>query len=616
MSNNNNNKYFIKLFYFLAGSPDKYDFKHRIFNISCLSSAFIGLTGTIINLTLGLDIITTVTTIFLFVFFMLIYFISVKYKKYKNLLHAYITLTFFIIISLWFSNDGSRGPTAFAFILLVFIFNLITEGLYRKIMNIIVFTSLLSLLLIEYNYPYLIQGYVNPNTRFFDYSFTILFEMLVMILISTYFVKSFYEDKKLTEQQRDEIQEKNEEITITQQELLKHKENLEELVQKRTIELENEKIKAETSDKLKTAFLSNMSHEIRTPMNAIISFSKLLKTNNINDDKKEEYLNIITDKGNLLLNIINDILDIAKIEANEINIKQEACNLNETLNEIHKSFLEELSNKKDIKFTVVSSPKNTVIKSDAARIKQIMLNLVSNAIKFTNKGEIKIGFTIEEIDRIKTIKLFVLDTGIGIPKDKINIVFDRFRQINETDAKDNRGTGLGLTISKNLANILGGNLSVKSELKQGSIFYFMLPYIKCKNNNTSNFNNDFSNYNWNNKKILIAEDEEFNYIILKDLLRYTKIDITRANDGQEVLDIIAKDANFDLILLDIQMPKISGYELFTIIKAKHKDIPIFAQTAYVMQEDIEKMNKIGFDEIITKPIDFYKFLDAIDKALK
>jgi len=612
-----NNKYIVKLFYFLAGNPNKYDLKHRIFNISCLSSAFIGLTGTIVNLVLGLDIITTSTTIFLFTFFMGMYFVSIKYKKYKSLLPIYIILTLFIIVSLWFSNEGSKGPTAFAFIMLVFVFNMITEGSFRKLLNILVFSSLLILLIIEHMYPNLIQGYANPDTRFFDYSFTVLFEMLVMILISTYFVKSFYEDKKLTEQQRDEIQEKNEEITITQQELLKHKENLEELVQKRTIELEKEKIKAETSDKLKTAFLSNMSHEIRTPMNAIIGFSKLLKTNKIDEKKKEEYLNIIVDKGHLLLNLINDVLDIAKIEANEINIKQEACNINEIIKEIHESFAETIPNKKELKFTIIKPKETTIIKSDSARIKQILLNLVSNAFKFTEKGEIKIGFTLEKKEDKKIVKFFVSDTGIGIPKEKTSIIFDRFRQINESDTKDFGGTGLGLAISKNLANLLGGDLFVVSELDKGSSFYFTIPCRTCeKTINIDNSISETNKYNWKNKKILIAEDEEFNFIILKDLLKETEINISRAENGQDVLDILEKDSKFDLILLDIQMPKISGYDLFKIIRPKYPNIPIFAQTAYVMQEDIDKMNKIGFDKIITKPIDFDEVLTYIDNAIK
>ena len=611
-----NNKYIVKLFYFLAGNPNKYDLKHRIFNISCISSAFIGLTGSIVNIALDLDIITTSSTIFLFVLFMGMYFISIKFKKYKTLLPIYIILTYFIIITLWFTNDGSEGPTAFVFVIIVFVFNMITEGSFRKLMNILVFSSLSILLFIEYKFPHLIQEYVNKDIRFIDYSFTVLFETLVMILMSSYFVKSFYDDKKLTEQQRDEIQEKNEEITITQQELLIHKDNLEELVQKRTIELENEKIKAETSDKLKTAFLSNMSHEIRTPMNAIIGFSKLLKSNDIDKQKKEEYLNIIIDKGHLLLNLINDVLDIAKIEANEINIKQEACNLNEILKEIQESFIEELSNKRNITFSIVDSQNNIIIKSDSNRIKQILLNLVSNALKFTKKGEIKIGFTIEEINNTELIKFFVSDTGIGIPRKKTSIIFDRFRQINETDTKDFSGTGLGLAISKNLANLLSGDLHVISKENEGSTFYLTIPYKVCKEANKDNSISDFNKYNWKNKRLLIAEDEEYNFIILKDLLKETEINITRASNGQEVLDIIEKDSNFDLILLDIQMPKISGYDLFKIIRPKYPNIPIFAQTAYVMQEDIDKMTKVGFDKIITKPIDFDEVLAYIDNAIK
>ena len=607
----NNNKKIVKLFYFLAGDPNKYELKHRIFNISTLSSAFVVLTGTIVNFALNLNLLTTLLTFFLFILFASIYLISIKFSKYKTLLPIYIFFTFLMITVLWFVNAGSKGPTAFAFLLFVFVFNLITEGFFRKVMNALVFIALASMLSIEHFYPEIIINYDSEFARFTDYSFTVLFEMLVMILISSYFIKSFYDDKKLTEQQRDEIQDKNEEISITQQELIMHKDNLEELVQKRTIELEYQKIQAQTSDKLKTAFLSNMSHEIRTPMNAIIGFSKLLKTTNLDEQKKDEYVDIIINKGHLLLNLINDVLDIAKIEANELSIKQEACNLNEILNDVYESFTQSIST--NIDFTITESQENTIIKSDSSRIKQIMLNLVSNAIKFTNDGEIKLGFTI--IEDTNTVQFFVSDTGIGIPKDKTDMVFDRFRQINETNAKDIGGAGLGLAISKNLANILGGELNIKSEYGKGSTFYLNLPCNRCKKAVVENIDTNSSNYNWENKKILIAEDEEFNFLILHDLLKETKINITRAENGQEVLSILENDSSFNLILLDIQMPHISGYELFKIIKTKHPKIPIFAQTAYVMQEDIDKMNNIGFDSIITKPIDFEKFFNSLDKVL-
>ena len=251
---NRNNKHIVKLFYLLTGNSNEFDLKHRLFNISCLSSAFIGLTGTIINIILGLDTITVFTTVFLFVSFIGMYIISYKYKFYKALLPFYIAIIILVLIPLWFTNAGSHGPTAFAFVIVVFIFNIITEKTFRKIVNLIVFVVLASLLLIEYHSPYIVTHYHTDEIRFYDYSFTVMFEMLVMIIISSFFIKSFYQEKSLTEQQRDEIKDKNEEITITQQELLLHKEHLEELVRERTIELEKAKIKAEKSDMLKTAF--------------------------------------------------------------------------------------------------------------------------------------------------------------------------------------------------------------------------------------------------------------------------------------------------------------------------------------------------------------------------
>jgi signal transduction histidine kinase/CheY-like chemotaxis protein len=606
----------IKLYNIVAGNSNDFDLRHRIFNVSCIAAAFIGLTGTTINLLLDLDLITTLSTIVLFFFFITIYVISYKYKVYKILLPIYIPLIMSIIIILWFTNDGSFGPTTFAFILVGFVFNIITENITKKIINILLYFSLFSLFMIEIHFPELIHKYPSNEIRFYDYFSTVMFEMLVMLLITSYFIKSFFEDKKLTELQRDEIQNKNKEIELTKQELLLHKENLEELVDKRTEELKNSKIKAEKSDKLKTAFLSNMSHEIRTPMNAIIGLSELLKIKDIDDDKKEEYLDVILNKSQLLLKLINDVLDIAKIEANEINISQDNCNINKIFKDLNDTYAKD-TEQKNTEFKCKCINKDIIVITDEYRIKQIFYNLISNAIKFTEKGIIEISLSIETINDKEMLEFCVSDTGIGIPKDKIEVIFERFRQINETDSKDFGGTGLGLAISKKLVNILGGEIWVESKINTGSNFYFTIPFTKSEENKIAEYKQlNLNNYNWQGKKILIAEDEEFNFIILNELLEPTKIEIIRAFDGQQVLDILENDNNFNLILLDIQMPKISGYDLCPIIKTKYPNLKIIAQTAYVMSEDIEKMISIGFDKVITKPIDFEDFLSDINTYLK
>lgn len=608
------NKSIINLFYFLTGDSKNYDLKHRIFNLSCIFSAFTVFIQGIVNVIIGINIFTVLPTIFLLIFFLSLYFLSIKTKKYKTLLIVYVVVTMLSLILLWFVNAGSRGATSFALLVLVFVFNMITEGSFKRIINFIVFFSIVSLLSIEYYFPELIIQYTSERTRLLDYSSSLIVEIFIMIIVSSYFVKSFYDDKKLTELQHNEIIKKNIELNKKQEEIVLHKENLEEIVKKRTNELEIAKLKAENSDKLKTAFLSNMSHEIRTPMNAIIGFSKLLKyLNNDETAKKAEYIDIINKKGQDLLNIINDILDIAKIEANELIIEKNNCNISETLNDVYKSFL--FSNK--IEFNLIDNNKNLNIITDSFRLKQILTNIINNAFKFTNKGKIEFGYELETINNKEMVKFFVSDTGIGIPKEKLNVIFERFRQINESDAKDFGGTGLGLSICHKLITILNGEIWAESILNEGTTFYFTIPYIEStvipQEKNKEDIIND--DYNWSDFRILIAEDEEFNFIIMKGLLLPTKVNIVRAYDGQEVINILEKDSKFDLILLDIQMPKISGYELIKIIKPKYPELTVFAQTAYVMRDDIKNMLDLGFDKVLTKPIDFDNVLNDIDKVL-
>jgi PAS domain S-box-containing protein len=370
--------------------------------------------------------------------------------------------------------------------------------------------------------------------------------------------------------------------------------------------LKREKAKAEQSDKLKSSFLANMSHEIRTPMNAIIGFSDLLASDELEDIERKEYIRHIRNSGELLLNIINDIIDIAKIEAGEVKIIEHDCNINDILQESYLTHMDTLKRTKKDKYIDLKLKKGTsnpfIIKSDPFRIKQILSNLISNAIKFTDSGEISFGY---QFVNDGNIMFFVKDTGIGLPPDKVNIVFERFRQVEESSVRNYGGTGLGLSITKNLIELLGGKIWLKSEEKKGSVFYFTLPVkqLQFLNSQPTMGNPLNDNYDWEGKTILIAEDDESNFKVLKEFLNKTNVTLLRALDGQEAVTICNNNNDIDLVLMDIQMPRLNGYEATQLIKSKNPRLPIIAQTAYAMSGEKEKSVKAGCDDYISKPLD-------------
>lgn len=384
-------------------------------------------------------------------------------------------------------------------------------------------------------------------------------------------------------------------------------------------ELISAKLKAEESDRLKTAFLENMSHEIRTPLNGIIGFSTLLKYKVINDEDRIKYLEIIEQSGKHLLNIINDLIEISRIESGHIEIRREILNLNDLMDDLYIFFMKSSQSKtvpvqlflqKDV------PSDNAFIVSDASRLKQILINLLNNALKFTVQGHISFGY--EQKDN-KTILFFVKDTGIGIPDNAKAIVFERFRQADDAKTREYGGAGLGLTISKGLVDLLGGKIWFDSEYGKGTNFYFTLPG-SLKSNQAAiiqKSNDEIDDIDWRDKLILIAEDKQSNYILLKHILKPTGISVERVTTGIEVLEKLENSKDkFDLILMDIKMPEMDGMETIKKIRERNHKIRIIAQTAYAMTDDRKKCIDAGFDEYITKPIRAKELLKLIDKFIK
>jgi len=384
------------------------------------------------------------------------------------------------------------------------------------------------------------------------------------------------------------------------------------------IELKLAKEKAEESDKLKTAFLANMSHEIRTPMNAIIGFSELLNDPELTENNRQDFIGLINENSRLLLNLIEDIIDVAKIEADQIKIVKSTCQVNLIIDELQEFYKNEINKDEhksiDIKVVKENPDDKFSIESDSLRFKQIMNNIISNAIKFTEKGFIEFGYKV--IDK-RIIRFYIKDTGIGLPPEKQLFIFERFRQAEESSTKEYGGTGLGLTISRRLVELLGGKIWVESVLHKGSVFYFTLPYKIVKGSQqTKLFDKETDKQEWSDKVILVAEDKDSNFELVKATLLKSNVHIKRAVNGKEAVKICLKNESINLVLMDIRLPEMNGYEATKRIKAKKPDLPVISLTAYAMTEDKEKSLQAGCDDYISKPIRPQELISKISSYLK
>lgn len=385
-------------------------------------------------------------------------------------------------------------------------------------------------------------------------------------------------------------------------------------------ELMDAKIKAEESDKLKSAFLANMSHEIRTPMNGIIGFSELIDDESITEGNRKKYIEIIRNNGKMLVNLINDIIDFSKIEAGQVHVVSKAFSLNQLLSNVHASFLTEhlKQTKPQVKLRVRRGLDNDkcYIHSDPVRLQQILNNLIGNSLKFTDQGYIEFGYSINTEKGL--IQFYVTDTGIGIPADKLQTIFDRFVQADNSSTRKYGGSGLGLAISKGFVDLLGGEMWVQSTEGAGSTFCFTLPYSAASEPNTTIMSKapEKKTFNWQGKTFLVAEDDKFSFKFLETLLKQQSASVIHADNGRKAVEMCRLHGNVDLVLMDIQMPDMNGYEATTLIRQSFPDLPVIAQTANALNEEREKCFAAGCTDFVTKPINSRELYSKIDKYLR
>jgi CheY-like chemotaxis protein len=331
-----------------------------------------------------------------------------------------------------------------------------------------------------------------------------------------------------------------------------------------------------------------------------------LVDSDIDSDEREELVSHINNNCNTLLHLIDDIIDLAKIEANELTIFVKETDINKEIEELHDNYSSVKKkvdkNHIEIKLNKSKFKENFYLKTDPYRFKQIYSNLADNALKYIEKGYIEFGYNI--LEDINLVEFYVKDTGIGIAKDKQKEIFQRFNKIETDTSKLYRGTGLGLTITQNLIERLGGTIRVESELNLGSTFYFTLPLDFAENKTVTKFKTELidNNEKWENKTVLIAEDEESNYKYLEMLLKNKGIRLLKAENGFEAVEICKGQTKIDLILMDIKMPGMNGLEATRKIKQIKPEIPIIIQTAYAMQNDEKISVDAGCDDYISKPI--------------
>jgi len=554
---------------FLLGDPDRTGLEDRFINMMGILAAALSLVATLLNIILNIGIIVTLLTFVAAIYFSLLFWLS-RFRNKTMLSRWLISIGVFILLDVvWFFNSGSRGPILFLFLIVYSLSIFVWSGKYRNYFLIAFYINLVILFCVEFIFVKEINAYSNEKIRIVDiYTSLVIYALLTTVLL------------------------------IMAEKIYIH-----------------EREKAEKSDKLKSAFLANMSHEIRTPMNSILGFSQLLDTD-ITREERKEYIKIINDSGIYLLQLIEDIIDISKIEANQIEIHPVEFVLKDLFDDLKTIFSQSLlkQGKDKIKLEYYVPFPDLRLVTDRIRLKQILTNLLSNAVKFTDKGSIEFGCIHEG----EHLQFFVRDTGIGIDKEYHEVIFNRFMKLEaQSPEKIYRGTGIGLSLSKDLIHILGGTIWIESEPGKGSAFYFSIPFVEKKvyTEIMNKPEGKVKQVRWPGKTILVAEDEDTNYLFLHELLKKTGVTVIRAVDGEETVRLFKDHPEIDLVLIDLKMPVMDGFEATRLMKLLNKDVPVIAQTAYAMEGDEEKCRKAGCDDYLAKPIMKESFMAMLDKYL-
>ena len=389
------------------------------------------------------------------------------------------------------------------------------------------------------------------------------------------------------------------------------------------VDLLEAKEAAESASRLKTAFLANVSHEIRTPLSAILGFTNLLKNSSLSTSERTEYLKIIERSGKALTRVIDDVLDLSKVEAGRLDIEQIPFSLPELLEEVLSLFRDQAEHRRLILRLQSASDVPNWLVSDPTRIRQVLINIIGNALKFTSVGSVTINVSKEVMD-LNRLRLHVdvVDTGIGIPQEQLGRLFQPFTQADNSMTRKFGGTGLGLVLSQRLARALGGDVSVtSSEVNRGSTFHFAFMVKTLEREaqaaapSLDEKGTELPKSPLLNKKILVVDDSIDNRFLVRHYLTRAGATVIEASDGQEGVDL-ALSENFDLVLMDIQMPKLDGYQATSLLRQSGFKPPIIALTAHAMKEERDRSLQAGCNDHLTKPLDSRRLLEKISHLIQ
>jgi len=539
-------------------SEDWFNFEKQFLLPLSLTAIFFSAISVFLNVIMSFKLALIVIPLAGIGIFGIVYFMA------KKNLHVTFAKWLFIITSLilinvvWYYNYGARGPWFFLIILVYSYLIFMMSGRQLLILSIVLVLNVLILFFYEETHPNALGNYSSNTIRLLDFYSAILLTGATAYVLMTIAKRSYLTQYK----------------------------------------------KAKIADKLKSSFLANMSHEIRTPLNAIVGFSNLLADGTIKEEERDEYISIINNSNETLLQLIDDILDVSMIEANQVKITKSDFSVNNQMKQLETTYLPIIKKKKQDAIQLkLNLPEDSFwINSDQIRINQVMVNLLNNAIKFTHKGTIEFGFE----PKGNYLKFYVKDTGIGVQKAYLDHLFDRFYKIENDNKKLYRGTGIGLYLCKRIVELLGGTIHAESEFGKGSMFYFYLPAenLTIKPAVVSKNKAEKTRQKTNTAKttILIIEDDESSRIYFKKVLEEMNWKVLEASGGKEGVDIFAHQEDIKVVLLDIRLPEISGFDILKELKKIRPEVPVIAQTAFAMSGDEEKCLAAGFDDYLSKPV--------------
>ncbi len=553
----------------LMGPRNEFSMEHRFLSAFMLFGMALSILSLFINTMLGFSKMLIVSSGSVGIVLGIFYYLSRFRGAYTSILYSSTVFMLVIVSIVWIESGGSQSPVIFIFFgLLVFIVLFFRGSLLMGMISMYTLTIML-LYLLEFIYPEMITPYPDKMSRLIDH-LSLLVVIILIISFFIYYTKSYYL---------------------------------------------SEKEKAEQSDLLKSSFLSNMSHEIRTPMNGIIGFSQLL-IHETDPDARNNYVNIINDSGETLLKLINEILDLSEIESGQGKIVNKSFDLNRLLKDIWQIFESEKAvlnrEKLSLDLEIPEDGWANQVIMDPSRLKQVLSNLLGNALKFTESGKIAFGYKRLGFNKIQ---FYVRDTGIGINQEEQDVIFDRFYKIEGGTKKLYGGTGLGLAISKQLVSLMGGEMWLESKSGVGSEFYFTLPLEEVVTEDEKVKSKEDGNFIWKGKKLLIAEDEELNYKLYSEIFKPTGIEIVHAENGRVAVDLFGKGQNFDIVILDLKMPEMDGIQAFKHIKRINKEVPVFAITAFAMEEEKQEIEAMGFNKYFAKPINKKELFSTLSEFL-